>query len=117
MTLAFNRTFELWSHFMPNKHEIKNLVHQDLISLQVYDEILNLGNPHQEFTKWAAMEVSNFEEIPKGMDTFVLPSSLYAIFNYIGHPSDYRIFNYIFTVWLPNSNFELDERPYIGVMG
>ena len=117
MTLAFNRTFELWSHFMPLKHEIKNLVHQDLISLQVYDEILNLGNPNQEFTKWAAMEVSNFDEIPKGMDTIVLPPSLYAVFNYIGHPSDYRIFNYIFTVWLPNSNFELDERPYIGVMG
>jgi AraC family transcriptional regulator len=119
MAVINNRTFELWKNFMPRRKEIKNAVSKDLFSLQVYPKGFNFGrfDPQMEFTKWAAAEVPDFEEIPPGLDTFILESGLYAVFDYKGLSTDTKIFKYIFFEWLPKSNYLLDHRPHFEVLG
>jgi AraC family transcriptional regulator len=46
-----------------------------------------------------------------------LPSGLYAVFDYKGSSNDQSIFLYIFGSWLPNSGYNLDDRPHFEVLG
>jgi AraC family transcriptional regulator len=117
MSLAVNRTFDLWRPFMPQRGNVQNKISNDLVSMLVYNDPLRIGDVRQEFDKWAAVEVSDFENIPEGMESFVLSEGLYAVFNYKGLNTDERIFVYIFTEWLPNSNYQLDERPHFEILG
>ncbi len=119
MSLVNNKTAMLWQTFMPKRHLITNAIGSDLISMQIYDnEHFIKFNPHNEFTKWACTEVADFETIPQGMYTFVLPSGKYAVFNYKGLASNAAsFFNYIFTEWIPNSIYELDNRPHFEILG
>lgn len=117
MSLAEDKTFELWRSFMPERMKIQNRVSNEFISMAIYNEPLQLRPPVQQFEKWAAIEVSDFNKVPEGMETFTLPSGLYAIFDYKGLNTDDRIFIYIFTQWLPASNYELDDRPHFEVLG
>jgi AraC family transcriptional regulator len=117
MSLSNNKTGELWQSFMSRRKEIQNNLTSDLISMQVYDQPVELGNLDQVFEKWAATEVYDFETIPKGMETFTVPSGLYAVFHYKGSSMDTRIFEYIFGTWLPNSIYILDNRPHFEVLG
>lgn len=117
MSLANNKTAELWRSFMPRRKEIKNNRSNELISMQVYDQSLDLGNFNQVFEKWAAVEVSDFDSIPNEMEPFVLSGGLYAIFLYKGSSTDSRIFQYIFGTWLPNSGYTLDNRPHYEILG
>jgi AraC family transcriptional regulator len=73
--------------------------------------------PANEFERWAAVEVSDFDNVPSGMETFVLPGGLYAVFDYKGLNTDKAIFQYIFGTWLPNSEYILDHRPHFEVLG
>jgi len=115
MSLANNKTAELWRSFMPRRNEIRNAKSTDLFSLQVYKE--PISNINQEFEKWALVEVSNFDIVPKNMETFELDGGLYAVFSYKGLNTDPTIFNYLFTDWLPKSNFEIDNRPHFEILG
>ncbi len=119
MSLANNKTGELWGNFMPRRREIKNNLTNELISMQVYDESLDITdfNPHSEFEKWAMIEVNNFDNIPNEMETFLLEGGLYAVFIYKGSSTDNSTFHYIFTNWLPKSNYSLDNRPHFEVLG
>ncbi len=118
MSLADNKTGELWSKFMPRKKEIKNAIGSDLYSMQVYDASYNPVNPHSNFEKWAVTEVKDFEEVPEGMQIFTLPEGKYAIFLHRGLASEgYKTFQYIFGTWLPQSGFQLDNRPHFEVLG
>ncbi len=52
------------------------------------------------------------------MEKLVLPQGLYAVFHYKGKPSEAEeTFKYIYGVWLLNSIYEMDNRPYISLMG
>lgn len=73
--------------------------------------------PTNEFEKWATVEVADFDNVPIGMETFVLPSGLYAVFNYEGSSADNSIFQYLFRTWLPSSDYVLDNRPHFEVLG
>ncbi|HFB99448.1 MAG TPA: AraC family transcriptional regulator [Phaeodactylibacter sp.] len=117
MSLANNKTFQLWQSFMPVQKSIKNRVTSDMVSMQIYSEPIQLGNFNQIFEKWAVVEVTDFDDIPKGMESFVLEGGQYAVFDYKGLNTDNRIFQYIFGTWLPNSNYELDHRPHFEVLG
>jgi AraC family transcriptional regulator len=116
MSLANNRTLELWRSFMPERAKIRNKVSTELISMRVYHQPLRM-DIHQEFDKWATVEVSDFSYIPDGMESFVLDEGLYAVFNYKGLNSDNRIFIYIFTEWLLGSSYLLDNRPHFEILG
>ena len=119
MSLANNRTFELWSGFMPKRKQIKNQIGADLYSLQIYDESnLTLFEPTTEFTKWAAVEVSNFEKTNDDFDSLLLPSGLYAVFVHKGDMSTFhKTMESIFQEWLPNSKYKLDKRPHFELLG
>ncbi|MBX7172232.1 MAG: GyrI-like domain-containing protein [Pyrinomonadaceae bacterium] len=117
MSLADNKTFQLWQSFMPRRKEILNKINSELISLQIYDEPMRFGDFQQEFVKWAAVEVTGFENIPEEVGAFTLESGLYAVFDYKGLNTDPGIFIHIFGSWLPNSDFVLDNRPHFEILG
>lgn len=120
VSLAQNRTAELWRSFMPHRNEILHRVSPNLFSLQHYGEALVAGTFHPEvvFEKWAAAEVSAFEAIPAGMETLELPGGLYAVFLHKGLPSDFpRTWQFILNTWLPQSPYELDHRAHFELLG
>lgn len=117
MSLSNNKTGELWRSFMPRRKEIRNNLTAEVISMQVYNQPVDFSHPHQEFEKWAAIEVSDFETIPEGMENFTVPGGLYAVFHYKGSSTDTKIFEYIFGTWLPNSDYLLDDRPHFEILG
>ncbi len=118
MSLANNKTGELWQSFMPKRREITNNLTTDLISMQVYKPAHFADfKPTNEFEKWATVEVSNFENVPTDMETFSLAGGLYAVFDYKGSSNDPSIFQYIFGTWLPTSAYTLDNRPHFEVLG
>jgi len=120
MSLANNKTTELWRSFMPQKKEINNIVGANLYSMQIYDKSLNFNdfNPQTEFTKCAMIETSDFENIPENMETRILVGGLYAVFIHKGMAKDFpKTSQYIFGQWLPNSDFELDQREHFELLG
>src|SRR5689334_16315064 len=92
MSLAENNTPALWRSFLPSRKEIKNTISNEMISMSVYSEPLRPGDFHQKFSKWAAVEVSDFDNVPDEMETFTLKSGLYAVFHYQGLSTDSSIF-------------------------
>ena len=117
MSLADNKVVSLWQSFMPRRKEINNTVSSDLYSMQIYDDSFDFTQPTQEFDKWAAMEVTNFDAIPDGMEPFELVGGLYAVFFYQGLSTDTSIFRYIFGEWLVCSEYLLDNRPHFEILG
>jgi AraC family transcriptional regulator len=118
MSFADYNVGELWKSFMPRRNEINNSLSPDLISMTVYKpaHFLNFS-PTNEFKKWAAIEVSDFDNVPSGMETFILARGLYAIFDYKGLNTDSSVFNYIYGEWIPNSDYDLDDRPHFEILG
>jgi AraC family transcriptional regulator len=120
MSLANNRTAELWKSFMQEKKKIKNILSSDLFSIQVYDPSFDFKdfNPNAEFEKWAAVDVSNFNDVPNNMKSYTLKGGLYAVFIHKGAANTgLKTFQYIFRTWLPNSEYSLDNRPHFEILG
>lgn len=118
MNFIENKTFQLWSGFMPRKKEIKNSINSDLYSLEIFP-VGHFDNfdPNNSFQKWAAIEVSNFDDVPSQMETLIIPSGLYAVFTHKGLQSEaHQTYHSIFVEWLPNSEYTVDERPHFAVM-
>ena len=118
MSLADNKTGELWRSFMPRRRDITNNLTSDMISMQVYKPSHFVDfKPTNDFEKWATVEVTNFDNVPTNMETFTLTGGLYAVFDYKGLSTDNSIFQFIFVTWLPRSNYDLDDRPHFEVLG
>ncbi len=118
MSFADNKTGELWRGFMPRRKEIVSAVSTDLYSLQLYTpDFFGHFNPHTPFEKWSAVEVTGFDSIPDGMEAFTLPEGVYAVFLHKGSSTDTSTFQYIFSTWLPNSEYVLDDRPHFELLG
>lgn len=118
MSLANNLTGHLWGQFGPKIQAIQNRVSEDKISLQVYPpHYYEQFNPTTEFEKWALVEVNSFDTIPEGLQPFELQGGLYAVFDYKGSSADSSIFQFIFSEWLPNSKYLIDDRPHFEVLG
>lgn len=118
MSFAHYKIGELWKSFIPKRKEITNNLTNDLISMVVYKPThFTDFKPTNEFERWAAVEVANFDHVPTEMETFVLPGGLYAVFDYKGPSTDNAIFQYIFGTWLPSSDYVLDDRPHFEVLG
>lgn len=120
MSLSENKTPELWKSFMQERRLITNAVSNDLISMQVYDKELDFKDFTSStlFEKWATTEVTDFDKTPSTMKAFVLEGGLYAVFIYKGLVSNFhKTAQYIFGEWLPNSNYDLDQRPHFEILG
>ena len=104
---------------MPRRSEILNPLNSDLFSLEVYpDGFFEPYEATREFTKWAAVPVPNFNEIPQGMHSLLVPAGQYAVFTHKGLQTEAeRTYTYIFLEWLPNSGFALQNRPHFAIMG
>ncbi len=118
MSLSENKTGELWKSFMSRRKALTNRLTNDYISLAIYkpNHFRDL-KPTNEFEKWAAVEVSDFGHVPEDMETFTLMAGLYAVFDYKGSSTDQDIFQYIFGVWLPYSDYLLDDKPHFEILG
>ena len=118
MSFANYSIAELWKNFMPQRKEIKDAISSELISMAIYKP-LHFSNfkPTNQFEKWATVEVANFDNVPVGLETFILPGGLYAIFEYKGLSTDNSIYHFIFNSWLPTSGYALDDRPHIEILG
>ncbi len=119
MSISANKTRELWQNFLRRRKDIPNTVGKNLYSIQLYDDhYFKTFNPHSTFEKLAAIEVTNFNAVPPDMEAFTLPSGLYAVFLHKGAAATApTTFNYIFSTWLPDSEYSLDIRPHFEVLG
>ena len=117
--LAENKTLELWQGFRPQVKAINNRANTDFYSIQVYGKDFGKQpfTPKTCFEKWAAVEVSDFENIPKSLETFTIAGGDYAIFIYKGTPQEFhKMASYIYGEWLPKSKYQLDNRPHFEIM-
>ena len=119
MSLADNRTGELWRSFMLRRREIENRVDTQFISMQVYQSgEKNHFIPTTLFEKWAVVEVSDASEIPDGMDCYHLKGGTYAVFEHHGPANLFpKAMHFIFGEWMPASGYELDDREHFEVLG
>jgi len=119
MSISDNKTVLLWNSFMRRKAEISDTISSDLFSIQVYEsDYFDEFNPNKEFLKIAGVEVDSFENIPDGMEAYLLTGGKYAVFDYRGNPNNGgEAFQYIFQEWLPKSGFSLDNRPHFEILG
>ncbi len=109
----------MWNSFMPKRKDIRNVVGTKFYSIEMYDSsFFDNFNPDATFKKWAAVEVNEFQSVPKGMEKLTTPEGLYAVFLHQGPASDGpKTYQYIFNVWLPDSGYILDNRPHFAIMG
>lgn len=117
-SLVDNKTIQLFKTFMPRKKEIPNTISKEVFDIRVYPNGYYANfNPVNNFTKWAAVEVANFEEIPHGMKSIIIETGKYAVFTIKVADSNPSVFQYIFTEWLPNADFLLADRPHFDILG
>ena len=102
---------------MARRNEVSGRLGTNFFSLQVYPDgyFLQAFDPSVLFTKYALVEVSQSTATPEGMLNFQLDGGLYAVFHHKGN--DTSIFQEIYTQWLPNSEYELDNRPHFELLG
>lgn len=120
MSLTQNTTSDLWKSFMKDRAAINYTSGTALYSIQVYDDSYYFEefSPETKFTKWAAMEVKDFKNIPNGFSSYSLVAGLYAVFIHIGTSEEFpKTFQYILGQWLPRSQYELDDRPHFEILG
>jgi AraC family transcriptional regulator len=117
MSLSEDKTFQLFSTFMPRKKEILNLKNHDIYDLIIYPKDYFLSfNPTSHFKKYALVEVLDLENVPEEMESFTLSKGKYAVFTFKGYVPNQANFEYIFSEWLPNSVFNLDDRPHFDIL-
>lgn len=117
--LAENRTSELWRPFRQRAAEISSRANDHFFSIQIYEKGIGFEafNPQTMFEKWAAVEVSHFENIPPGMEKLLISAGKYAVFILKGPPEAARQqISHLFGTWLPASEFEFDDRPQFEIM-
>jgi AraC family transcriptional regulator len=119
MSHTNNMTGHLWQQFMSRRKEIINTIGTDLYSLRIYtQDYFQNFHPSTEFEKWACIEVADFDEVPSEMQTLTIQEGLYAVFPYKGLPSEgAETFRYIYSQWVPNSGYNLDNRPHFEILG
>ncbi|HYW97099.1 MAG TPA: GyrI-like domain-containing protein [Bacteroidales bacterium] len=119
MSFTKNTTHALWQSFMPHRDEIPNRLSPDLVSMQIYPAgFFDHFDPHAEFEKWAAIEVSDYNSKVPGMENFELPGGMYAVFLYKGRASEASsTYQYILGPWMKETGHLLDTRPHFEILG
>lgn len=119
MSLDVNRTAELWKSFMPVRSSVLNRTDENYYSVEIYPEqFFEQFNTEVNFEKWAAVKVSQAENIPKSMEALEIPAGTYAVFPFKGVSANVpQLMQYVFGTWLPQSGYQLDHRPHFALMG
>ena len=120
MSLNRNTTAQLWGEFMPLRSTIEDRLDASFWSVEVYPgpDFFKSFDPAREFEKWAAVPVGSPAFIPEDLETLLIPGGLYAVFAYKGKESEVsQMYGYIYGAWVPESGYDLDQRPHFAVMG
>jgi AraC family transcriptional regulator len=121
VTLNNDLTFQLWSSFMPSRREIQHIIGTDLYSIQVFSPETDFRDftPDTSFDKWAAIEVSDVDMIPEGMEPLILAGGEYVTFTYLGTPERFgSLVEDICRTWMPTQGLVPDNsRPHFQIMG
>lgn len=118
-SLANDGVRNMWGAFMPRRKEIKNPIGEELYSMQVYENGMNVNafGPQTQFKRRAAMKVLDHLHIPEGMQAFDHPGGLYAVFIHHGPVKEFRrTATWIYGTWLPQSPYEVDNRPHFEIL-
>lgn len=115
---TYNAT-AVWQRFMPRRKEINNSIGNDLYSIQVFGaDYWMQFDPTISFDKWVGVAVLNTDVIPHDMETLLIPAGLFAVFTFVGDESKApAFFEQIYAHWLPNSIYDLDDRPHFEILG
>jgi AraC family transcriptional regulator len=107
-------TGNLARQFMPRRHEISSRIGKHVFSIQDYGGLqMKDITPQTTFEKWVGVEVASFDDVPEGMEPFILKTGMYAVFSYKGSIQDSsKSLKYIFEDWLPNSKYQLENRAH-----
>lgn len=119
MCLAENKTALLWQTFMPQHKTVAHRKGTDLYAIQYYakDTDFISVDPYKLFESWAAVEVESFEAIPTSLSYCTLVGGLYAVFTHEGIAATIlQTLTSIFTQWLPDSSYQLDNRAHFMLM-
>jgi AraC family transcriptional regulator len=75
-------------------------------------------NPQALFVKWAAVAVTSLEhKLEAPLQSLKVASGLYAVFIHKGPASATpKTHEYIFSNWLPQSDYQLNNRPHLALM-
>lgn len=110
-----DKTPIVWRKFMMRRNEITNRISNKLFSLQIYPHDFT---PDQLFTKYALAEVYDFVNLPNAFEKFQLESGKYLVFAYKGKAEKGpELFKYIFQTFIPENDFEVDNRPHFEIFG
>ena len=111
-------TAQLARQFMPRLGEIKSRKNAFTLSLQNYNHFdFKTFNPNEKFDKWVGVEVANFEDVPEKMESLTITSGRYLVIDFKGSIPDFITFwHKIHSNWLPNSKYELDDRPHFEIL-
>jgi AraC family transcriptional regulator len=102
----------LWDQYLHRAHEIKHRVGRaDLGVCNALLDKAKRSHPDECFYM-ACTEVSEFENVPEGMLTKVIPGGRYAVFTHKGKLEKLEhTMNYIFGSWLSRSGESLRDAP------
>lgn len=116
-SLANNKTVELWQRFKPRVREVESRVGTDSYAIQVYNSGMAAFTPTTLFEMIAAVEVEDHNHVPDGLSTFTLEGGKYAKFMHHGPASTFaKTYQHIHQVWLPQSDYSIDQRNHFQVM-
>ncbi|WP_347922947.1 effector binding domain-containing protein [Pontimicrobium sp. SW4] len=112
-------TGKLARQFMPRLKEINNRVDDYTLSLQNYDDFnFSKVSPIMTFEKWVGIEVTNFNNVPIGMEILTINPGNYLVIDFKDSMQEFvKNWHYIHSQWLPNSEFKLDNRPHFEKLG
>jgi AraC family transcriptional regulator len=98
-----------WSAFQHSVYQITNRIGTDAFG--IYEEY-HESESSVGFSYICAVEVSDFDNVPEGMISRVIPEQMYAVFRHRGSLSFLpETLKYIWGSWLPKSNYEYVEKP------
>lgn len=100
---------KLWSAFRPYNNNIPNRVEKNCFGIyEGYQETEN----DVSFTYVCTAQVTNFDQVPEGMQTRELPEQMYAKFTHKGPINKLeQTLKYIWGSWLPKSKYSYEEKP------
>lgn len=113
-SMVQNNVPMLWTVFRRRQHEIENVIDNGRYGVSGYKNL-----DVKQFTlsamldKWATVEVSSQDLVPEEMVTYDLSGGLYAKFMHKGGKRNVQMtFEYIYSTWLPNTKYEIDDRDH-----
>lgn len=98
---------QLWMQFNQRRKEISARIKGDSFGFAISQD----GDMNEDYLKYmASVQVADSREIPRDMELLSLKPMTYALFENVGHEevSRYTI-DYIYGIWLQNSDYERAE--------